>query len=75
MREVLVRNATMICIKGEKDTVRTMMRPITAMMVMKMLGPLPNASVELYEWLRSIEREERVQVRNAEQEEDGGEES
>ena len=31
--------------------------------------------VELYEWLRGIEREERVQVRNAEQEEDGGEES
>src|SRR6266852_732195 len=31
--------------------------------------------VELYERLRGIEREERVQVRNAEQEEDGGEES
>jgi hypothetical protein len=31
--------------------------------------------VELYEWLRGIEREEGVQVRNAEQEEDGGEES
>ena len=31
--------------------------------------------VELYEWLRGIEREERVQVRNAEQEEDGGEKS
>jgi hypothetical protein len=28
--------------------------------------------VELYEWLGRIEREERVQVRNAEQEEDGG---
>jgi hypothetical protein len=31
--------------------------------------------VELHEWLRRIEREERVQVRNAEQEEYGGEES
>jgi len=31
--------------------------------------------VDLHEWLRGIEREERVQVRNAEQEEEGGEES
>jgi hypothetical protein len=31
--------------------------------------------VELYEWLRGIEHEECVQVRNAEQEEDDGEES
>jgi hypothetical protein len=31
--------------------------------------------VELYEWLRGIKREERVQVRNAEQEEYGGDES
>jgi hypothetical protein len=30
--------------------------------------------VDLYEWLRGIEREERVQVRNAKQEEDGGDE-
>jgi hypothetical protein len=31
--------------------------------------------VELYEWLRGIERKERFQVRDAEQEEYGGEES
>ena len=31
--------------KGKrKDAERTMMRPITAMMVMKTLGPFPNAS-------------------------------
>ena len=31
--------------------------------------------VELYKWLWGIEREERVQFRNAEQEKDGGDES